>query len=131
MRNKLDEVDYVMREYQLHTLSITVTWHEDAECVSIKRLHSLAYHLIEAARPLQSRNKDADINYINHGGIAFVSKPGVLVAKMDLTFTASTFEFLCCRVIMAGASIVTLTIYRPGSQSICVAFFDELIKLLE
>ena len=50
---------------------------------------------------------------------------------MDLKFTASTFEFLCCRVMMAGASIITLTIYRPGSQSICVAFFVELTKLLE
>ena len=50
---------------------------------------------------------------------------------MDLKFTASTFEFLCCRVTMAGASIITLTIYRPGSQSICIAFFDELTKLLE
>ena len=113
MRNKLDEVDTVMREYQVHTLSITETWHEDTECVFIKRLHSLGYNLIEAARPLTSRNDDEDVNCINHGAIAFVSKPGVLVEKMGLKFTASsTFEFLCCRGMMAGEIIIKLTIYR-------------------
>ena len=103
-----------MRDHQLHALADTETWHEDIECITIKRLCCQGYNLIEAARLLPPQPVDEDIDYINHGGIAIISKPGVLVARIDVKLKASTFEFLCCRLILAGTSIIVTTIYRPG-----------------
>ena len=51
MRTKIDEVDNIMRDRQLHVLAVTETWHEDAECITIKRLRCLGFNVIEAARP--------------------------------------------------------------------------------
>ena len=50
---------------------------------------------------------------------------------MDLKLKVSTCEYLCCRVTLAGASTVVVTIYCPGSQLITTTFFEELSKLLE
>ena len=65
------------------------------EYISIKRLCCMVYNVNEAARPRPVRSVDEDTDYINHDGIAFVSKQGILVAKLDLKFTPSTFEYLC------------------------------------
>ena len=81
--------------------------------------------MIEAAKPRLVRSVDEDIVYINHGSIAFVSKPGILVAKMDLKFRPSTFEYL------SGTFAIVVTIYLPGSQQTSTSFFDEFVKLLE
>ena len=96
MRNKLDDADNLIRDRHLHILAVIETWHEEAECISIKRLRCMGYNVIEAARPKPVRSVDEDIDYINHGSFAFVSKPGILVAKLDLNFRPSTFEYLCC-----------------------------------
>ena len=98
MRNKLDDVDNLIRDHHLHILAVTETWHEHAECISIKRLRCVGYNVIEAARLRPVRSVDEDIDYINHCGIAFVSRPGILVTKLDLKFRLSTFEYMCCRV---------------------------------
>ena len=124
MRKKIDEMDNIMHDRQLHVLAVTETWHEDAECMTIKRLRCLGYNVIEAARPPPPRHVDEDINYINHGGIAIVSKLDVLVTKLNVKFKASTFEFLCCRVTLAAANTIFVTIYRPGSQPTDTTFFE-------
>ena len=60
-----------------------------------------------------------------------VSKPGVLVAKLDVKFKASTLEFLCCRVTLAATNTIFVTIYRPGSQPADNTFFKEFSRLCE
>ena len=132
MRNKLDEVNDLIRYHQLHSLAVTKTWQENAECITIKRLGCQRYNVTEAAKPPPPQPVDEDIDYINHAGIAIISKSGVLVAMIDVKFKASSLNsFLCCRLTLAGASLIVVTIYRPGSQPTSVLFFKELSKLLQ
>ena len=91
----------------------------------------MGYNVIEAARLRPVRFVNEDIDYINYGGIAFVSKPGILVAKLDLKLRPSTFEYVCCRATLSGACTIVVTIYRPESQQTSTSFFDEFVKLLE
>ena len=51
MKKKID-VDDLMQARQIHVLTVTETWHEDANCLMIKRLHSLGYNFVEAVRIL-------------------------------------------------------------------------------
>ena len=96
MQNKIDDLDNLMQERQLHILAVMKTWHEDVECITIKRLRCLGYNFIEAARPKTPQTDDEDNNYINHGGIVLISKQWIVVAKIDLKLKASSFEYLCC-----------------------------------
>ena len=92
---KIDDVDDLMQDRHIHVLAVTETWHEDSNCITIKQLCSLGYNIIEVARLLCPHADDEDIDYINHGRIAIVSKLGVVIAKMDLKLKVSTFEYLC------------------------------------
>ena len=44
---------------------------------------------------------------------------------------ATTFELLCCRITVDGASFILVDMYRPGSVSQSSAFFNEFTGLLE
>ena len=50
---------------------------------------------------------------------------------IDLKLNVSTFKYLCCSIMLAGASSILVTIYRPGSQPTSVKFYEEFAKLLE
>ena len=115
-----------MSRHRLHVLTLTEIWHEDPDCATVNRIRSLGYNLIEEARTIPPTNKRANIQFVNHGGIAIISKPGTKVANVYLKVKVSTFEHLCGRVTLDDASSLLVVIYRPGSQSI-----DDLTTLLE
>ena len=71
------------------------------------------------------------LNYVNHGGMAVVSKRGVVVAKINIRFKISTFEQLFCSVSSKGASAIITTIYRPGSLPPSAAFFKDFNAYIE
>ena len=48
---------------QIHVLAVTETWHEHSHCITMKRLRSLGYNVIETARLLRSYVDDEDIHY--------------------------------------------------------------------
>lgn len=131
VRNKTDNVPEIFNEFNLNVLFLTETWHECADSVAIKRLRGLGLNVIEAARDLPvSENLDST-HFVNHGGIAVISRPGTVVAKVDSKFKPKSFEHLCCRVGSGSASLIIVAIYRPGSQSVRQLFFAELTTLLE
>ena len=57
VNNKIDDVHEVMLNHHLSALVLTETWHEDSECVTVKKIRSLGYNLIEAARPIKPATK--------------------------------------------------------------------------
>ena len=78
--------------------------------------------------------KDIDVDdlaFINHGGIAVVSRPGIRVVKLSVKVRVTTFEHLCCRATIGGASSILIVLYRPGSSSPSSEFFTEFTGLLE
>ena len=119
-----------MSKHRLHVLALTKTWHEDSDCATVKRTRSLGYNLIEEARTIPPTNKRNNIQFVNHGGIAIISKPGTKVAKVNLMVKVSAFEHLCDRITLDVSSLFVV-IYRPGAQPITPKFFNELTTLLE
>ena len=69
--------------------------------------------------------------FINHEGIAVVSRPGIRVAKVSVKVRVITFEHLYCRATIGGASSILIVLYRPGSSSPSSGVFTEFTGLLE
>ena len=98
--------------------------HEDSDCITIKKLRSLGLNIL----------KDIDIDdlaFINHGGVAVVSRPGIRVTKLSVKVRVTTFEHRCCRATIGGAFSILIVLYRPGSSSPSSEFFTEFTGLLE
>lgn len=134
MRNKLENVLELFHEFDLKLLFLAETWHEGEDSVTIKRLRGLGFSVIEAARPLpDDRIADTIHNshLVNHGGLAVIAKSGIVVSKIDSKLKTRSFEHLCCRVGVGSASLITVVIYRPGSQSVSKQFYVELATLFE
>src|SRR6218665_2723694 len=110
---------------------VYVTWHEDADDVSLRRLRSAGLQLLERARPVRPGSKIDDVYYQNYGGMAVVASAAVRLTKLNAPFEPVTFEHLIARVTVAGSSFVFAVVYRPVSATVTAAFFDEFRVLLE
>ena len=128
VNNKIDDVCDVMSKHRLHMLALTETWHEDFDCETVKRIRNLDYNLIEECRTIPSTTKRDNIQFVNRGGIAIISKPGT---NVNLKVKVITFEHLCGRITLDDVSSLLVVIYRPDSQPITPKFFDDLTTLLE
>ena len=51
VNNKVDDVLEVLRTYNHHIISLSETWHENSEYVTITRLRRLGFDVLEVARP--------------------------------------------------------------------------------
>ena len=129
VNNKIDGVRDVISDNHLQILTLTETWHENSNCITIKRLRSLGLNVTEAVRPIPPEEDCENINFVNHGGLAVVYKPGVIIAKINLKLKVDTFDYLCYHVTLEGASTNIVAIYRPGSQSATTSFYVEISTL--
>lgn len=131
VNNKTENVPNLFEEHCLNLLILTETWHEHADSVVIKRLRSMELNVIEAARNILPTTRLDNAHFVNHGGIALVSKPGINVAKVETKMKPKTFEHLCCRVGGGLATRLLVAIYRSGSQRVSDKIFREFSTLLE
>ena len=95
VNNKIEDVKELIHERQLHLLALTETWHEDSDCITIEKLLSLGLNVLQAARPILKDTDVDDLAFINHEGIAVVSRPDIRVAKLAVRVRVTTFEHLC------------------------------------
>ena len=51
--------------------------------------------MIEAARQIPASTRMDKLGYVNHGGMAVVSRPGLAVAIVTTALKIHTFEDLC------------------------------------
>ena len=131
VNNKIDDIGDVMWKHRLHVLALTETWHENSDRAAVKRIRSLGYNFIEEARTIPPTTKRDNIQFVNHGGIAIISKPGTKVAKVSLKVKVSNFDHLCGRATPGDVSSLLVVIYRSASQPITPFFIDDLTALLE
>jgi exonuclease III len=117
------------KDFNLDVLCLCETWHEP-QSVSIKRLRAEGFQLLERPRPPAFDARVDSLDYVNHGGVAIVASPGVLLARLDLG-EPLTFEYVCARITMHGSARVVLLVYRPGSAPATLEFFEELTSMLE
>ena len=124
--SKLDDLLLVKRDYSLDVLLLCETWH-DADSVSIDRLRSNGYSIVERARP---RRLGASMG-INHGGVAIAAVAGIRVTAVNVGVIPSTFEYVSALVTIGQLSCLVIVVYRPGSSVVTANFFIELVDVLE
>ena len=99
--------------------------------MSLKRVTPAGYRCVDVARPLPADKNLHTTQLVNHGGLALVYRDCIKVATQPLDVAATTFEYLCVYASVGSSSLLLLGIYRPGSQPVTSAFFDELATVLE
>ena len=129
--NKAATLCRTLVDEQLDILAVTETWHENATSVSLKRIAPPGFHFIEAARPIPRDARSDNIEFRNHGGLAFVLRDSIKINKREFDVNVSTFEYLCGYVTSADGQFMLFGVYRPGSQAVSDAFFDDLSAVLE
>jgi len=67
----------------------------------------------------------------NHGGVIIAVSNNARLQLVNTGGRRATFEHISGRITSHQTSCVVLLIYRPGSQSICSAFFDELSDVIQ
>ena len=130
VNNKTDDVRDIIDTHHLDVIVLTKSWHEDADCVPIKRLRKLGLNVVEVARVILVGTKKENVRYVNHGSIAVASRLGVVITRVVVALKICTFEHLCVRIILNGAYILA-TIYRSGLEPPSDAFLKELSVYLE
>lgn len=74
----------LVQDHNIDASTLCKTWHEGADCVTIKQLQSLGFSVFETARPIDSRKSDS-VNFVNHGVVAVIARHGFSISKVDLT----------------------------------------------
>ena len=116
---------------QLDILVITETWHECSGSTVLKNVTPPGYQCIDAARPIPLDARTDTVDFQNYGGLAFIHRQNVKFQKRSFDATVTTFEYLCVYVSIADGHFILLGVYRPGSQGLTTAFFDELSAIFE
>jgi len=92
---------------------------------------SPGYNCIDAARPIPPDVRRDTVELQNHGCLAFVFRQTIKFKNKDLDVAIATLEYLCDFASVSDKHFVLLGVYRPGSQVLSAAFFDELSTVLE
>jgi len=127
-QSRLDELLVVAHHQELDVLLLCETWH-DAESVSIRRLRTDGFTVVECVRP-RRRNEVASLS-VNHGGVAIVAAAGIRLTSVNIGVQPSTFECVAARVTSGMSSCIVLVVYRPGSAAVTATFFCELADVLD
>ena len=68
---------------------------------------------------------------VNHGGVAVIAAGGARLSIVPVDVHPTTFEHVSVRVDINRHVCTVVTVYRPGSEFVQSAFFDELADLLD
>lgn len=68
-----------------------------------------------------------NIGFVNHGGLAVVSRHDINIARLEIKIKPKTFEHMCCRVGGGETPFILAAIY----QQVCDLFFKEFSTVLE
>ena len=127
VNNKIDDVCDLVQDHNIDVLTLCETRHEDANCVTIKRLRSLRFNMLETTRPIDSKKSDS-VNFVNHGRVAVIARHDFSIAKIDLK--TKTFEYLAIRIAYKVVSSIIIVVYSPGSVRPDKNFSSEFTKFL-
>ena len=100
------------------TSCLTETWHQEYDTVSIKRLRSEGFQVLERAQPIPPDDSLDGIGYTNHGGIAIIAATNIRLAKLQIGFEPSTFEHLRVRINSRGIVLLLSSMDRDLSTSL-------------
>jgi len=104
------------------------TWHDGPDSPSIIACTPPDYKYVEKSR-IRDNNSSVKLA-TNHGGICVFLRSLFRVKTITLP-AYKTMETLALSIHGSILSTALITIYRPGSQHVTSAFFDEFSDLLE
>jgi hypothetical protein len=130
VQNCISLVD-IIAVNDLDVFVVTETWHSGDDDVTIRRITPPGYCCFDAARPLRSCGQSAASSSNVGGGVAIVYKDSLQARKLKFDFSPTTFELVGVALSASSAKLVTIVVYRPGSQSVSELFYTELTSLLE
>ena len=64
--------------------------------------------MLEKARPLEG-DKDKFLNFVNHGGVAIITRHGFAIAKIDLKIKVISFVHLTVRATTKSLSSLSFS----------------------
>jgi exonuclease III len=126
INNKSATITNLIDELRLDVLAIQESWHENSDALSLRSCVPPGYTVVDVARAQAYDSSDVVVRAVTGGGVAVIYRAEYKMHKVTTLPTATTFEFVCCR-LSAGTmgDVILLSVYRPGSKSITNAFFDE------
>ena len=110
---------------------IVETWHERSDSTTLLRVIPPGYRCIDAARPIAPDVATDTVDFQNHGGLAVIHRDTVRFQKRTFDTYISSFEYLCGYATTSCGQFLLLAIYRPGSQAVSTAFYDDLSAVFE
>lgn len=128
LHRKVDDVLELFRDRSIDVLCLSETWC-DADSVCIRRLRSAGFSVVDQPRPRSIIT--ADSLAVNHGGVAVVATACSRLSAVAVDVHPTTFEVVVARVTVKRYAGTVVVIYRPGSEAVQSAFFDELADLLD
>ena len=128
LSNKTATIMKTIIDRHLDILCSVETWHDGPDSPSLIACTPTDYKFVEKAR---TRDNNSSVQLTtNHGGISVFLRSSFRVRTITLP-PYRTMEVLALTIHGSVLSSALVTIYRPGSQSVSSAFFDEFSDLLE
>jgi exonuclease III len=128
INNKLEDIDDLFENHNLQILTLSETWHENSDATIIKQLKAKGYRIAERARDIHTDNHN--ISFVNHGGVAIISKPNFTLHPI-VHHSFESFEITGTKIKHNNSELIIFSVYRPGSEPLTTKFFDELSILLQ
>ena len=116
-----------MTDNHIDILSLTETWHSHSDDLPLRHSLPPSYSIMDLLRDATSANT----GLVNHGGLVLLYCSNYMARRIQLQIKPLTFEVLVCSLRLAAISLVSVTIFRPGSRVPCNDFFLELTSLFE
>jgi len=126
--NKTAIITRTILERHLDIFCTVETWHDVADSPSLIACTPPNYKFIEKART-RDDNSTLKLN-TNHGGICVFLRSTFQVRTINLP-NYKSMEVLALSIHGSILTTTLIALYRPGSQSVTAAFFDEFSDLLD
>ena len=135
IHSKSAQLTNAIAENSIDILAITEMWHESSDDVTLKQVTPDGYICFDKARTrpisLSSTSSRGGARRVTGGGTALIFRNVFKSKQIEFQFNPKTFEYVAGVFILGTTCNIVVVIYRPGSQAVSSAFFDEFSNLLE
>lgn len=126
--NKFSSVSQWITDNTLILAAVTESWHNEHDDPNLIACTPTDYCCVDRARP-RPADRTNDLR-TNHGGVCLFHHKSFRVRSVPLP-SYDRFEYVSVFAQGHGMNLTVIVIYRPGSQVVSDAFFDEFADLLE
>ena len=134
IRSKSAQLTNAIAENSIDILAVTETWHESSDDVTLKQVTPDGYICFDKARTRpnsSSSSSRGDARRVIGGGTALIFRNVFKSKHIEFQINPKTFEYVAGIFTLGTMRNIIVVIYRPGSQAVSSAFFDEFSNLLE